>query len=124
MPLKDSDDMVIIHTHTHIHTHTQPDTHTHTHTHAYTHFLYSKKGILLYSGNTILHLSASNGHVQCVKWIVQTYPHLVHLTNNKNHSALHVAAANGHIGVIKEFITSTSGTLSQQVDDEGKVHFK
>ena len=57
--------------------------------------------------NTILHIAAQFGQLQCVVWIIQHYcedSSLPQLPNLKGDSPLHLAAKEGHLEVVQSLI--------------------
>ncbi|KAL8064271.1 hypothetical protein ABFX02_01G079600 [Erythranthe guttata] len=55
--------------------------------------------------DTPLHVAAMLGHVDFVKEIVRTRPHLVNESNSHRSSPLHLASAGGHLDVVKAILS-------------------
>ncbi|XP_062599922.1 putative ankyrin repeat protein RF_0381 [Saccostrea cucullata] len=54
-----------------------------------------------YNGQTVLHLSCLNNKMDMCKYLVNTYPFLLDVTDYYGQNALHVAAWNGNIEILK-----------------------
>ena len=61
-------------------------------------------------GNTPLHIASRNGHLQCMKLIIEAGTVRVdpNLTNKNNQTALHLASENGHRNITEYLLTHTT----------------
>ncbi|XP_045198129.2 alpha-latrocrustotoxin-Lt1a-like [Mercenaria mercenaria] len=52
------------------------------------------------SGSTILHLAAYDGNTNMVKYLCDTFPHLIHVLDSTGYSAVHYAASSGEVPLL------------------------
>ncbi|XP_024009575.1 protein ACCELERATED CELL DEATH 6 [Eutrema salsugineum] len=72
-----------------------------------------------HSGDSVLHLAATWGHLDSVKSIVSECPCLILVPNSKDQLSLHVAAYAGHSAVI-EALVATLTFVSAKLSEEEK----
>ena len=69
-------------------------------------------------GATALHIAAKNGHVECLRTLIEAKAN-VNLQDKKGKSALHAAAKNGHVECLRTLIDS--GADPKILDSEGQT---
>lgn len=65
------------------------------------------------SGNTPLHMACANGHISCIKALLNALPgpSLVNMANHAGNCALHWACLNGHVEVVKLLVEAGADPL-------------
>ncbi|KAF7794562.1 hypothetical protein EIP86_005697 [Pleurotus ostreatoroseus] len=74
------------------------------------------------SGLTALHVSASRGYLDVVKWLVEECGAIPDMEDKEGETALHKAALHGHLGVIKYLLPGRADVQAQDADGWTALH--
>ncbi|KAL5864900.1 hypothetical protein ACOSQ3_002414 [Xanthoceras sorbifolium] len=76
------------------------------------------------SGNSLLHVAASRGHVEIVELMARSFPHLIFKKNYKGDTALHVAVKAGKLYTVKVLVECAKKPSIPSTDDESLLKMK
>ncbi|KAL5797594.1 hypothetical protein ACOSQ2_002414 [Xanthoceras sorbifolium] len=77
------------------------------------------------SGNSLLHVEASRGHVEIVELMARSFPHLIFKKNYKGDTSLHVAVKAGKLYTVKVLVECAKQMPSiPSTDDESLLKMK
>ncbi|GAB2234674.1 hypothetical protein Drorol1_Dr00003936 [Drosera rotundifolia] len=69
-------------------------------------------------GNMLLHIAASHGNEETVRWIADEYPSMILQQNNRGDTALHLAARAGHMSVVEALDRMRKDWVDPQASEE------
>ncbi|XP_062593371.1 ankyrin-2-like [Saccostrea cucullata] len=73
-------------------------------------------------GSTVLHLCCLNSKIDMCKYLVNTYPDLLNVTDNNGQNALHDAAWSGNVEILKFLLDKGSDINSARKDGKTVLH--